>query len=390
MGAFDPTSCDLCGSREARHVVDWSHPRALRSDGEIVPVPLRKLECLVCGLVRGGTPASSGDLAGLYEDEYTVGEQPEHVFYTRRGPLPRSRAFADWIVAAVGDERLGATGRCLEVGAGSGRLLEELARRLPQAVFEGVEPGRGAAAARKRGFAVHSGDLDAAPRGPFDGAYSIAVIEHVPSPTTFLRQLRARVRTGGWVCLAQPTQDVPSYDVLFVDHLSHLGSAHVAAYAEKTGFREVARIVQHPWMPNFALHVLEAESASPQFDWPGAPLRTAAAESARRVADDVRRLDRLLSELHGEGRKVALFGTREVYSLARAYASLDEWTLVCALDDDPDTVDPARVGLKVVRPEEAPRHDVTDVILTMNAVYYEQATERLNALGLRCHPFLSA
>lgn len=364
--------------------------RSLRSDGVVLQKPLGKIECVDCGLVRAAEPAAEAELRALYENDYSGGAKLEHVFYTNRGPQPRSALICDWIVEHVTEARLRATRSCLEVGAGAGHLLEELAGRGFGPELQGVEPGPGAAAASARGLAVRQGGIEAAPAGPFDAAYSVAVIEHVASPTTFLREVRSRLCDGGWLCLVQPTLDVPSYDLFFADHLSHFGAPHLRAYAEKTGFREIASVLGHPWMPNFSLHVWEAVPGPVDgWVWRGEPHITRCRDTAERLEEDVSRLDRLLTELEWADRGIAVFGTHEVYALARAYTSLPRRPLACALDDRPGRVDATAIGLPVVRPEEAPSLGVDDVILTMNTVYYEIARDRIDRLGLATHPFLT-
>lgn len=389
MTAYDPSICDLCGSRASEPIVDWRRRRSLRSDCEIVDVLLRKLECSRCGLVRSGTPFTESELGALYGGSYRLGMQPEHLFYTTNGPVPRSRLICEWMVEHVGEPRLESARRCLEVGCGSGRLLAELAARFPHLELDGVEPGGGRVPEAAAAFRVHRGDVAQAPPGPYDGVYSVAVLEHVASPTEFLEEIRSRLADGGWFCLIQPTAEVPSYEVLFVDHLTHFGARHLRAYARKTGFREVAAVVGHPWMPNFSLHVWKADVDRANFTWEIPPARTRCRRAAEQVAADIAELDRLLAELHASGRRVALFGTNEVYWLARAYSSLEDWPVAYALNDAPEHQDPARIGLEVIKPEEAVAAGIDDVVLMMNTVYYAQTRDRLARLGLVAHPFLT-
>ena len=65
----------------------------------------------------------------------------------------------------------------LEVGAGSGHLLNELSRRFPEAAFVAVEPGRGAAARTAAlGFQVW-GDVEGIPEGSCDVIVATAVLD---------------------------------------------------------------------------------------------------------------------------------------------------------------------------------------------------------------------
>jgi SAM-dependent methyltransferase len=85
---------------------------------------------------------------------------------------------------------------------------------MPNATCEGVELNRDAVdLARQRGIFVHQGAPADLAAEQYDVVYSIAVLEHVPSPTKFLRELRRLLKPGGHLFLYQPTQDVPSYDL---------------------------------------------------------------------------------------------------------------------------------------------------------------------------------
>jgi SAM-dependent methyltransferase len=379
----DPTDgiCDLCGSASATVLLDRPTGPALRSDRVPVPERLRKVRCTCCGLVRGTRVGA----AGVYEDEYAVAD-PDYVFHTPRGPVRRSAAFADWLVSLCGAHRWAHAARVLEVGAGAGAVLGALADRFPDGRFEGVELSRRSVAeARRLGRDVRAGGPEDASAGTFDLVYSIAVLEHVPSPTEFLAALRRRLRPGGLLVLSQPTQDVPGYDVFFVDHLHHFSTPHVRAYARKGGFRELGFVVGHEWMPNFSAHLFQAEDVKGDPVWCGPP--AAGCERAAEVSADLARLDVTLSQL-GD-RRVAVFGLNEVYALARAYSALGRFPIHCGLADRPDDPIHGRHPFPVVAPEAAPGLGVRDVVLAVNTVYYPQLRARLGSLGVAVHPVLS-
>ncbi|MGE0481337.1 MAG: class I SAM-dependent methyltransferase [Phycisphaerae bacterium] len=393
--------CDLCGGAGTDELLGLRTGRSLRSDRVIVPVDLVKLRCRTCGLVRSGSFADEGAIAAMYAHEYR-GVGGEHLFYTRGGPISRSAVFADWMIESMGAERWRVARRVLEVGAGAGHLLGELARRFPACQFEGIEPGeQTAAAARDRGLRVANATPDRWNAAPYDIVYAVAVIEHVPSPAAFLSELRRLVRPGGAVYLMQPTQETPSYDVFFVDHLHHFAAVHVRAYARRFGLRERGLVVGHPLMPNFSLHLLEAgadacdDAIANQADppagpaWCGPPDSGLCEASAHAVAADLRRLDERLADWRRRGRRIGVFGLFEAFALARAYSALGETEIVCGLDDQPDRLEYAALGFPVCKPEECARHGVEEVVLTMNRIYYDQSRARMNALGVSAHPLFA-
>jgi SAM-dependent methyltransferase len=95
-------------------------------------------------------------------------------------------------------------GRLLDIGAGSGILVEEARRRGYDAI--GVEPGSWLhARARERGLPVVRGTFPhAAVRGVFDVITLIDVIEHVPDPVGLLTDVAAHLAPGGVALVATP------------------------------------------------------------------------------------------------------------------------------------------------------------------------------------------
>ncbi|MCG5053876.1 MAG: class I SAM-dependent methyltransferase [Myxococcales bacterium] len=96
------------------------------------------------------------------------------------------------------------SGRLLDVGAGSGILVEE-ARRLGFEA-EGIEPSRWfQEQARARGLPVHLGTLPhPSVTGGFDVVALVDVIEHVPNPRALLAQAVACLALGGIVVVVTP------------------------------------------------------------------------------------------------------------------------------------------------------------------------------------------
>lgn len=367
----------------------------MRSDRRIINRDLEKYACGLCGLVRGGQQFDGEGLADYladyYANEYTVSEQDtEYYFHSPLGSVSRSATFCDWMISAMGAHRFRDARRVLEIGAGSGSLMQEFIQRFPDKRFEGTELNRMAASqAAERGLTVHQGMPGSIDPGQFDLIYTVAVIEHVASPTQFLKEIWRLLRPEGQLFLCQPTQDVPSYDLFFADHLHHFGTEHIHQYALKCGFREVGMVVGHEVMPNFSLHLWRATEETAEFNWEGRPGYTTCETTARTVLADMKRLDQTLSRLAEEGRQVAVFGLNEVYWLARSYSTLGDFPVVCGLDDTPNRPEYRELGFPVVLPEWCVGLGVEDIILTMNKIYYDRAQQRLEKLGRRVHRVLS-
>lgn len=382
--------CDLCGSTAYTVLYDRATGRAMTSDSRVIAAHLQKWSCDCCGLVRSGPLFAALD--DYYAHDYTLNTSPvDHIFHTHQGPLSRSALLAEWFAQAFGAHPWRAAQRALEVGAGAGWLLRQLTARFPHITIEGIELSAEAARlAQQEGLSVAHQRLEEHAGGDYDIIYAMGVLEHVPSPRDFLGNLRQKLRPNGWLYLCQPTQDVPSYDVFFIDHLHHFSSEHLRHYARLCGFREVGLAIGHEWVPNFSLHLWQADGQPIDTPWSGPPLQTTCAHTITAIQNAMARLDAHLDRLEAQGARYAVFGLSEVYALVSANSRLGEGRIVCGLDDVVDKPAYAQLGFPVITPQQAPEYGITDVILTMNPVYYPRVIPRLKALGLRAYAVLDA
>jgi SAM-dependent methyltransferase len=102
-------------------------------------------------------------------------------------------------------QKRGMTGGDLfEVGCGYGYLLDEARPYFRRRVGTECSP-EAASQARATGADVFVGGLEQLARDAlFDCALAIQVIEHIYEPVTFMKQLVAHVKPGGYVVLATP------------------------------------------------------------------------------------------------------------------------------------------------------------------------------------------
>ncbi len=96
--------------------------------------------------------------------------------------------------------RVGEGQRVLEVGCGTGLVLQRVARFAAQAKGVDVSPGM-LEHARRRGLDVVEGSATALPfpDASFDVAYSFKVLAHIPDLDACLREMARVIRPGGFV-----------------------------------------------------------------------------------------------------------------------------------------------------------------------------------------------
>ena len=179
--------------------------------------------CAGCGFLECADLREVVQFYEALEDTAYVDSRPERLLQARR--LLRA-------VERLSGRSLAGT-RLLDVGAGSGPLVEEALAYGVRA--EGIEPSRWLQAhARRLGLPVHHGVLPhAAVTGEFDVVALIDVIEHTPDPRGLLQQALALLAPGGVLVVVTP--DVSSLAAKAMGwRWWHFRLAHVGYFSTAT------------------------------------------------------------------------------------------------------------------------------------------------------------
>ncbi|HYL17182.1 MAG TPA: class I SAM-dependent methyltransferase [Burkholderiales bacterium] len=139
-------------------------------------------------------------------------------------------------------------GRLLDIGSGSGWLVEHLNTLGWRAEGLDFDP-RAVEKARLRGLTVHLGDLASQrfPDGVFDAVTMCHSLEHVHDPLSWLAEVRRVIRPGGCVAIATPNSAALGHRLfganwLGLDPPRHLQIFNVATLRrllEKAGFSRI-------------------------------------------------------------------------------------------------------------------------------------------------------
>lgn len=250
--------CDLCGSR---HLQDF----VTRWDGR----PLVK--CEICGVVFVNPQPPGEEILRWYDEEYYGGHRD---FYRHKDYMEVTQ----WMIRArtgPGVDRFRRSidprsQRLLEVGCGYGAFL--VTAREMGAQVQGIEVSPHAAEVGRREFSLDivDGPLEEArfPAASFDIVTFFDVLEHMPSPTRFLIEVRRVLRPGGALFFLVP--NLARYDLegprwpglrYHPEHLFYYRLASLRPWLQRLGFQ-----VQRHWTEGVG-HEPTAGSAPP----PGQP-----------------------------------------------------------------------------------------------------------------------
>jgi SAM-dependent methyltransferase len=216
------TRCPIC-DRPLRRTHVRALDRLVTGDG-----PFTVRECADCQYGVTVPQLNDEALARYYPSEYYEGFY-EHsgaanvnLLHRLRGRFRRRSAARRYRRAPY---LLGGTvpGRMLDVGCGSGDLLEHFAKRGWQTY--GVDPsGAATSAAARRGARVHQGTLrdQPWPAGSFQLISFQHSLEHIVDPLDALRRARALLAPGGLLIVEVPNWSCWQRRFLFRNRWFHL------------------------------------------------------------------------------------------------------------------------------------------------------------------------
>ena len=139
---------------------------------------------------------------------------PASMNHAQPGKLARLMLFPRWLRFRMRRQNSlvipwHGSGKILDVGCGSGRFLEIMARRGWIVAGQEIDPRSATAAGRRLGIDVFNGELRDVPwpKDTFDVVHLSHVIEHLHRPLEVLKTAFALLRPGGRIYLRLPNGD---------------------------------------------------------------------------------------------------------------------------------------------------------------------------------------
>jgi 2-polyprenyl-3-methyl-5-hydroxy-6-metoxy-1,4-benzoquinol methylase len=220
-------ACDLCGETKLERI----------SERDRLGKPLATVVCSRCGLVSHAAIPSDGELAAVYAGEYRYEYHGSYVPAAYR--VVREWKRGQHLVRQLQDE-VAPGERVFEVGAGLGCTVMNFA--LAGYDASGIEPGEGFRnySVEKLRARIEAGYLeDVPPRKQYECVLLVHVLEHLPSPTLALRQIRNLLRPKGKLYIEVPNLAAPHAAPGKQFHYAHIYNftpATLRMLAAKTGF----------------------------------------------------------------------------------------------------------------------------------------------------------
>lgn len=192
--------------------------------------------CSNCGLVFQTPRSTASELEDFYQDEYRIAYQGQ------AGPSEKDlrvqKARAENLVKLLNDMGIEDVDRYVDVGSSAGLLMEKVQKSFNCQVV-GVEPGDAYREyAIGRGLTVYEdlNQINSPEEKRFDLVSMIHVLEHIPDPVDYLRELRERFFAKSARLLVE-VPNLYAHDCFEVAHLTSFSRETLAQILKKAGFR---------------------------------------------------------------------------------------------------------------------------------------------------------
>lgn len=232
--------CHNCGATPLRRAPGYENFFRVTSDCKPWPTGGQMGLCEACGLVQAVTDTrwenESREIYTRYDIYHQSGGIEQTVFNPATG---KGRARSDAIVEGLTQTaKLPERGRLLDIGCGNGAFLRACSRSLAGWTFCGSEfdtRHRATVEAIPGVERLYSGSLAEIP-GEFDVISLIHVLEHIPAPTAFLKQVAAKLKPGGSLLVEVPDCCINPFFLLVADHASHFSPGSLSRVVGSAGF----------------------------------------------------------------------------------------------------------------------------------------------------------
>ncbi|MDD5673067.1 MAG: class I SAM-dependent methyltransferase [Chitinivibrionales bacterium] len=239
---LEQVGCDLCGQTgNTRVILPAGAPTEL-------PEPCYIVRCNSCGMLYTNPRPDERSITLLYRKYYESTERKTSVGAAKK--LIKNKPWLRRLWHAYNGQYLSevlqkARGTVLDVGCGTGGLLDELAKKGCSTFGIELNPDS-VKTCRCKGLDVRCGDLSNIdfPDRTFDTVILWHVLEHVPSPAATLRKIERILKPGGRLFINVPNAESyarklfgkywVAWHVPF--HFSHFKIKTIQKYAVQAGF----------------------------------------------------------------------------------------------------------------------------------------------------------
>lgn len=357
----------------------------IMSDSRIADRRIDNYLCLDTGLVFNASGAR-GSEKDFYTDEYDLhseNDNSEFKYFESDKVVGIYDDIADFIVQST---TFSGKPSILDVGCGKGILLRKLQAKYPDSPLHGVEPSRNALKFFQKVFpdvSIFEGIFEDSPflDKKFDLIVSNGVLEHVPDPVAFLKNIRACVADAGYLYIGVPNFKNNPADLFTYDHLSRFTPETVNMVFQLGGFEIAASKISDQRVPMwYVLKPVKVKSIE--------EIAVDVDQSSKLIEKTLLEIDAFFKsyqeaaqQAKAKKKKVAVYGTGALGLIGTRYTELDTNIIERIFDDNMSIWGSERLGIPVDDPQNIKDMDsISEIVISANPCYVGLIENKVKAL----------
>ena len=364
-----------------------SYPSSITSDGRLVNRGVENFVCLDTGLIFNADGAR-GEEESFYSDDYDLhseNKDSEFRYFENDESVGIYEDICDFICSTYsGDENP----TIIDIGCGKGLLLKQLENKYPRSELFGVEPSSNA----KRFFdKVHpniqffEGIFEKSPfkSGKYDLIVMNGVVEHVPYPLDFLKQIKDCLAEDGIIYVGVPNLINNPADMFTWDHLSRFTPETLSTVFSMAGLKIVSSRVSDMRVPMWFLvtHCDKKHDGEISNSLVLEGSANLVEKTLSEISETFTSYNKAASSAMEKNGKIAIYGTGNFALLGTIYSELKIADIAFFVDDNETIWGSEKLGLRVCSPAEILQNDsITDVIISANPCYFSIMGSKISSL----------
>jgi SAM-dependent methyltransferase len=353
-GSHPSIVCHVCKSDRLVEIPDSAIHFWVSSDSKAVERGEPLAVCSVCGCVQKQQSerwhAHVRDIYAGYSIYGNSAGTEQLVFDSGTGlAQTRSSRILQQLQTAF---PLPATGRMMDVGCGNGATLRAFSSLFPAWTLFGTELSDKYKAHVESIAGVEamlSTDPENVP-GEFNLVSLVHVLEHIPDPVGYLRNLRSKLQPDGLLVIQVPDHLFNPFDLMIADHSTHFSLELLSRVVSAAGYEVVSAV--RNWIPK-ELSVVARRPNTLSDQFPSVSIAAGERPAQEPVEDRIRWLESLVNGAKEEAGRphFGLLGT--TIGATWLYAEIGS-TPEFFVDENKDCAGSLYLGKPVYLPSELP------------------------------------
>tara|TARA_A100001011_G_C14184765_1_gene788525 strand:- start:422 stop:1228 length:807 start_codon:yes stop_codon:yes gene_type:complete len=204
----------------------------------------------------------------------------------------------------------------------------------------------------------------------FDLITSNGVLEHVPDPVAFLKNIRNSLKDDGYLYIGVPNFENNPADLFTFDHLTRFTPSTLDSTFKLAGFKIVSSKIFDKRVPMWFMVQKSNQFSLDKLTINIDEQKILIAKTLRELKAFFDSYEIASQRIAQTKNKIALYGTGGFGLIATEYTQMHTDLIACILDDNASMWGSKRLGINVIDPKKLAEHEnVTEIVISANPCY---------------------